>query len=285
MNEDLKPSVLLCCIAKMENLYLRDFVEYYKNLGVENIVLYDNNDVNGEYPQQVIGDYISNGFVIYKNARGLHRYQLKAYTECYKEYRESYDWLAFFDIDEFVELTNNKTIGEFLSKPEFEKATSVLLYWRQYGDNGLLHYDKRPVYERFIHAEQPGTEKNNFKVILRGGDNVDVEFIDANSIRFFTRVPWVCKNSAGATVQLAHEYTSFSYENAYLKHYATLTIDEFLARRFGRRSYADENSNFTKDVVMSIFYSLCKATEEKEKIINEFFNNFEMVEDILPKNK
>ncbi len=63
-------STLICCIEKQENLYLRDFVEYYKKVGVDNIVMYDNNDVNGEYPQQVIGDYIANGFVIYKDATG-----------------------------------------------------------------------------------------------------------------------------------------------------------------------------------------------------------------------
>jgi hypothetical protein len=39
---------LLCCIGKGENKYAREFVEHYKNIGVTNICLYDNNDDDGE---------------------------------------------------------------------------------------------------------------------------------------------------------------------------------------------------------------------------------------------
>ena len=37
----------LCAIAKNENLYIREWVEHYKNIGVSKIFLYDNNDING----------------------------------------------------------------------------------------------------------------------------------------------------------------------------------------------------------------------------------------------
>ncbi len=38
---------LLCTIAKYENKYLREFVEWYTSIGFTNIVLYDNNDPDG----------------------------------------------------------------------------------------------------------------------------------------------------------------------------------------------------------------------------------------------
>ena len=47
--------VALCCIVKMENEYLRFFVEYYKNLHFDKIFIYDNNDVGGENLEEVIG--------------------------------------------------------------------------------------------------------------------------------------------------------------------------------------------------------------------------------------
>ena len=73
MNNNIKPytgKVMLCCIAKMENVYIREFVKYYKDLGFDNICLYDNNDPDGEHFEDVIEDYIKSGFVILKNVRG-----------------------------------------------------------------------------------------------------------------------------------------------------------------------------------------------------------------------
>ena len=65
-----KDKIANCVPIKNENKYLREFVEFYKNIGYDNIILYDNNDINGEYPQEVINDYIEDGFVIYNNVRG-----------------------------------------------------------------------------------------------------------------------------------------------------------------------------------------------------------------------
>ena len=61
---------LVCGIAKLENDYIREWVEHYKKLGFTNVVIYDNNDTNGERFEDVIGDYISEGYVIIEDARG-----------------------------------------------------------------------------------------------------------------------------------------------------------------------------------------------------------------------
>ena len=53
--------ILLCSIGRMENSYIREWVEYNKNLGFTNIVLYDNNYDGEENFEDVIGDYIESG--------------------------------------------------------------------------------------------------------------------------------------------------------------------------------------------------------------------------------
>ncbi len=40
--------IALCCIAKMENDYIRFFVEYYQRLHFDKVIIYDNNDPDGE---------------------------------------------------------------------------------------------------------------------------------------------------------------------------------------------------------------------------------------------
>ena len=49
--------VCLCTLGKNENKYIIEFVEYYKKYGVDKIILNDNNDVDGERFEKVIGDY------------------------------------------------------------------------------------------------------------------------------------------------------------------------------------------------------------------------------------
>jgi ABC-type branched-subunit amino acid transport system substrate-binding protein len=55
--------VALCAIAKNENLYIREWVNWYKKLGVSKIFLYDNNDIDGEHFEDVISDYIILGLL------------------------------------------------------------------------------------------------------------------------------------------------------------------------------------------------------------------------------
>lgn len=276
--------ILLCCIVKMENLYLRDFIEFYKNMGVTNVVLYDNNDVNGEYPQHVIGDYISDGYVIYKNARGKYRYQLEAYDECYKEYRKDYDWIAFFDVDEYIEILNGMSFKDFLSQDKFKEACAISFYWLVYGDSDKVHYENKPVYDRFTKpALKPYCEeKNTFKLVIRGDEEISIHFTDANAIMYnvTNRPSFPIMVPNGDIVDPTLLYHQYSYECAYLKHYQTLTIEEFLCRRFGRRGYADKASSFTREFVMGIFYSICEMTPEKEKIVDDFFKIYNIEEDL-----
>lgn len=278
-------NILLVCIVKMENLYLRDFVEYYKRIGVSKILLFDNNDENGEYPQQVIGDYISDGYVMYRNARGKYRYQLEAYDSAYEEYKTEYDWLGFIDIDEYLEISDGRNLPEFLSDEKFADADVIPFYWLAFGDDGKLHYENKPVYDRFfIPVKNPyENDKNTFKLFIRGDERINLNFTDANAVNYNVyKSDFNIVMTNGAKVGPLEMYGRFSYDGAYLKHYQTLTIDEFLCRRFGRRSYADNASTFSKEKVMGIFSTICEITPEKQEIIDRFFENYEIKEDISP---
>ena len=68
----------ICTLAKEENRYAREFVEYYYKIGVDKIYLYDNNNVNGERFEEVIDDFVKSGFVQIIDIRGKKLPQLKA---------------------------------------------------------------------------------------------------------------------------------------------------------------------------------------------------------------
>ena len=54
--------VCLCSIGKNENLYVKEFINHYKELGYNHIFFYDNNDINGERFSDVLISEIKSCF-------------------------------------------------------------------------------------------------------------------------------------------------------------------------------------------------------------------------------
>ena len=122
----LRYNILLCTVAKEENKYIKEFVNHYKKLKIKKIIIYDNNDIEGENFNDILKDELKNNFVKIINYRGVERPQIKAFNDCYKRYNQKYDWIAFYDIDEFLHIINFTNINEFLSLPRFKKCQSIL---------------------------------------------------------------------------------------------------------------------------------------------------------------
>ena len=40
--------ICICTLGKEENLYVREYLEHYFNLGINKVYISDNNDINGE---------------------------------------------------------------------------------------------------------------------------------------------------------------------------------------------------------------------------------------------
>ena len=104
----------MCALGKKENYYAKEWVDYYKTLGYNHIFIYDNNDPDDERFEEVLSKEISEGFVSiidYRGYRGKrHAPQYDAYFDCYDKYSEEYDWLSFYDFDEFLVIKGNKNI-------------------------------------------------------------------------------------------------------------------------------------------------------------------------------
>ena len=80
-------NVAICCIGKCENRYIKEFIEWYKNLGFSHIYLYDNNTI--ERFEEVIQNYIDDKFVTLIDFRKRTVCQLIAYKDCYEKYSSS----------------------------------------------------------------------------------------------------------------------------------------------------------------------------------------------------
>jgi len=120
-----KIHVYICTIGKKENLYISEYIKYYKDLGVDKIYIYDNNEINGETFENVIIDYIKINYVNIINFRGYLRPQSKMMNTCYKKNYLKYDWIIFNDIDEFLYLKNYSNIKNFLNESKFNNCKII----------------------------------------------------------------------------------------------------------------------------------------------------------------
>ena len=155
--------ICLCAVEKEENKYIREFIEHYKNYDIDKIYIFDNNDKNGEKFEDVIDDYIKNGFVELIDYKGIKNPQILSYNDCYKRYNKLYDWLIFFDIDEFIFLKDFTSFKSFLNDKRFDKCNRVQFNWIFFTDNNLLYYEDKPVRERFTEREPKAKGKKNWR--------------------------------------------------------------------------------------------------------------------------
>ena len=145
--------ICICTCGKEENKYIREFVEYYEKLEVDKIFIFDNNNINGEYFEEVLLDYISKGFVEIIDYRGKLQIQNKAFNHCYKKNKLVYDWFIYYDIDEYIHLHNFNSIKKFLAQRHFHKCHIIYLNNVIHTDNNHIYYYNRSVLERFPEIE------------------------------------------------------------------------------------------------------------------------------------
>lgn len=116
--------VALVCVAKWEDYYLDEWLEYNHKLGFDKIIMYQNDwrtDIEKPYLQKEVCDGRSIQVPLYNNV-------LNTNTE--------YDWVAFFDCDEFLVLKKHNNVKEFIN--DYKDKTNVIgLNWFIFGSWGI----------------------------------------------------------------------------------------------------------------------------------------------------
>lgn len=260
--------VALCVIGRLENAYAREFVEHYKNLGVDHIFIYDNNQFNEEFFEEVLQDYIDEGFVEIVNFRGIVKAQNQAYNDCYLKHGSEYDWICFFDFDEFLLLEKHKTIQEYLEDKKYYEV--VLINWKCMTDNNLIEYDNRPMIERFteecdknICVQYKWPENMHVKSIVKGG----LPNVKYYSNPHLPTNPLLCCNADGIRCDQT-PWLPITWETAYLKHFTTKSLQEYCENKL-KKGTADRDYNCFKSTYQFRYFKYNKRTKEKLKFLKD----------------
>jgi hypothetical protein len=273
----------LCTIGKLENLNARDFVIYYLELGVDKIFIYDNNEFYGEKFEDVLSDFIDDEYVeIKSDVRGNQSInpQHYVYEKCYHEHREEFDWLLFFDFDEYLYIGKH-SLNDFVQQSMFDKCDSIVFYLRQYTDNNELYYSNESPIKRFTEIIPDYIQKNknfrfsNTKSISRGKIK-ELTYMKSIHAPFFLNGTYNTKhitcNSLGNTFIRFNESqeNEITFKNAFIKHFQWRSTEEFCIKLAVRKFFKSYNWG-AKDYgyLKMLYLKINERSKEKEEIMNK----------------
>jgi hypothetical protein len=118
--------IALVCIAKNEDHYIKEWVNYHLKLGFHKIFIYENN-------WRCLTDFDPN--LVVKIPFDGEKQQLSAYQNFINHHKNEYNWAAFFDVDEFLVLKKHNSVSELIT--EFKDENCLVVNWVLFGDNNL----------------------------------------------------------------------------------------------------------------------------------------------------
>jgi len=270
-------TICLCVIAKNENLYVREFIEHYFKIGYNKIFIYDNNDKEGETFDEVINDFIKKDFVKIINFRErntLSRPIFDAYKDCYSKNNKIYDWLSFFDMDEFLELNKKyRNIQDFLGDIIFKKCQNIKINWLLFKNENNLYYENKPLQQRITQFSYDDIHNNAIKSTVRG--NLQENYWKKLGNPHTSLLNYTSCSSSGKIIKFDSPSNSPpDYTNAKLKHYFYKSFEEYCIKI--KRGKCDHPLNESNKIAYQRFknlYDTSKNNVEKIKILKKIFND------------
>jgi len=262
--------VALCTMGRKENLYIKEFIEYYLKLDIDHIFIYDDNEPGTEKMSDVLEKKYLNNVTIF-NAKSLSiRGQPDAFTKCYNSYKNKFDWFLMVDMDEFLYIVND-TLKVYLNNKRFDKCDFIKIHWVLPTDNNLIYYDKRPLFERF---KPPYINSNQIKSIIRG---------NIPNLTYWVHSPLISPirniscNDEGKIIynrEINMQYLKpMNIKKAFIIHFKYKSTEEFVNKfKRGYRNPSKEHLNTYLILSLIDYFKNNKVTIDKVNFIKKELN-------------
>jgi hypothetical protein len=158
----------IVAIYRDEAVYLREWIEFHRIVGVERFFLYDNFSLDNHL--EVLAPYIEEGTVV------VHDWpvfpgQIPAYDDAIRRHRHDSRWIAFIDLDEFLFSPTLRPLPEVLTG--YEEHPGVLANWAVFGSSGH-------------HSPPPGlvTENYLWRMKTEDGPQQSKSIVDPTRVKY-----------------------------------------------------------------------------------------------------
>ena len=215
--------VTLCAIAKDEGPYLIEWVAHHRLLGINRIVIYNNDSSDGS--DRLLDGMATAGLIehrIWPSVAGRSA-QRSAYGDAAA--RCTTRWIMFLDLDEFFAPTDGGSIDAFLGRfaPD---VSAIAMNWRVFGSAGLIERDDRPVIERFTQAAPLNHHVNRHCKTLAVAAHL--YGVDPHRVQLM-RGRYV--NAVGEDIDPGRGFTPPRHDNVQINHYVLKSRAEFEDKR------------------------------------------------------
>jgi hypothetical protein len=246
----------LCLFCKDENAYLPEWLNYHLALGVDHVLIYDNN--SAVPVAQAVGDYVRSGRVtVLSWAETTQGRQCRAYARCLADFGRDYRWIGFTDTDEFIVPKITTHLPTFLSA--YEGYGGLALFWLCFGSNRHVRRPPGGVIRSFTRRSRPEFHANDHvKTIVNPAQALLVAPGDPHSFRYRDGFGAVDEHGVSVPGARRRPHTSDLIQ---LNHYVLRSRDEFddKRRRGGGNSTWSRSEAFFQD-----YDSQCNAVEDIE---------------------
>lgn len=262
-----KPSEIraaVVCIAKLENQYISEWVDYHLSVGFTHVFICDNNLSDGERISDALSESQREKTTVidYRGRTASNcTVQVQSYNQVYRDYSKDYDWMFFIDCDEFVTLKRHSDIRDYLAEDVFSKSKTIRLHWICYGDNGLVENDGRPVLERFT---TPSDKK--YVVQHKSAVRCGIPNMRMISPHVTNMTDGVCDNN-GTHERYSSSCNTLSpnYDTAYIRHYITKSTREYVENKKKKWIPGKCSARLSRQ----FYWNYNDRTSEKEEIISK----------------
>ena len=261
--------VAIVAIARLENDYINEWIGHHLGIGVDHIYVYDNSSSAEEKLCGVVYEKYQDSVTIIP-AYNKQQYQMPAYKEAYENYGKDYDYLIYIDIDEFIMLQQDKTIGEFVSRFP-EDCECYRMNWVMYGDSDIVNRDvSSSVVKDFVKPSFNNKRNSTTKSIVKGGlegiDFISVHYPIRNVRGVQSNLNTYYGNMINITNSLPIDKKSLNIhmvDHTFVKlnHYITKSLGEFICQKMRR---PDAAWNYERNIDKDFFQYNIKTPEKME---------------------
>ena len=246
--------VCIFCLAKREELYIEEFIEYHLGIGFDYIYLYDNEDMPTY--EKILVRYLSKVKVIHLPGNNYTESIQSKIMNDFKTkhmYTQDFTHAIHIDIDEFILLKKHTSMKEFIKDFIKNDCGAITINWKYFGSSNNTKYENKPLTERFTMCKKDYTEY--FKVLFE--INKFKWFVCAHNV--FLKNGYFVKDTNGRIIK--HNACNYDLKEdnfIQLNHYAAKTLPEFLyQRKRGVCNYKINDENYPKfndETLTSDFY-------------------------------